>query len=175
MNRGREWSQTVSQDRWFDPPLTKTGFKQAQMRGIWLYETLLKYFNGGKDKNNINNIDNDNDNDNEKTQSKFDLFELKDKPRAIFCSPLDRTLGTAHKIAIENNLPIIVTPGLCQCAAAIKRYHYFINKNNNQLYLGKDHSNKLNTNNHTNKPIGLFLTRDEILKKYSQGKVKSKL
>merc|ERR1719204_90787 len=60
-----KWRKTVSRDRWFDPPLTKQGFEQAAGRGQSLVAQLAPF------------------------KSDAQMY-----PRFIYCSPLERTLGT---------------------------------------------------------------------------------
>eukprot|EP01084_Bolivina_argentea_P178882 309168_1 len=87
----RKWRFETTDQRLFDPPLTTNGFKQANERG----QILLK-----------------------------ELSQIKrnqDLPICIYASPMERTLGTAFEIAKAIKLPIIVVPGLCACALAVRR------------------------------------------------------
>ena len=81
----------IDDKRLFDPPLTSQGFIQALDRGKELLKELSL------------------------------IKREQDFPKCIYCSPMERTLGTAYQIALVTKLPIIVVPGLSSCAAAVKR------------------------------------------------------
>eukprot|EP00486_Rosalina_sp_Unknown_P001649 CAMPEP_0201566578 /NCGR_PEP_ID=MMETSP0190_2-20130828/6437_1 /ASSEMBLY_ACC=CAM_ASM_000263 /TAXON_ID=37353 /ORGANISM="Rosalina sp." /LENGTH=450 /DNA_ID=CAMNT_0047985463 /DNA_START=32 /DNA_END=1384 /DNA_ORIENTATION=+ len=87
----RKWRLLIDDKRLFDPPLTSQGFIQARDRGKELLKELSQ------------------------------IKREQDYPKCIYCSPMERTLGTAYEIAVVTKLPIIVVPGLSACAAAVKR------------------------------------------------------
>jgi len=87
----KKWRFGIDDKRLFDPPLTVNGFKQANERGKLLLNELSQ------------------------------IKRAEDYPSCIYVSPLERTLGTAYEIALSTKLPLVVVPGLCSCAAAVKR------------------------------------------------------
>ncbi|ETO33160.1 hypothetical protein RFI_03946 [Reticulomyxa filosa] len=96
------WARTVHSERWFDPPLTKTGALQAQGRGELLSEHLKGH---------------------EKLHNQF-------WSRVVYVSPCERTLHTAFEIAkelVRSNeeegfgVTLAVRPGLGECASAVRK------------------------------------------------------
>lgn len=85
---GRAWMETAG-SRYFDPPLTDEGRRQARAAG-------------------------------RRMQAVHDKVGFE----CVYVSPLTRTLQTAEEFAAELGLPSVVAPGLCQCAAAVKRRTY---------------------------------------------------
>ena len=89
---GRAW-QAANADRWFDPPLTDEGRRQAGDAA----EQLKSFIRG-------------------KGAAIFAPFSR------VYTSPLLRTLQTAEQFGAVLQLPVTPAPGIATCTAAFKRH-----------------------------------------------------
>ena len=124
----KSWRDGVSDDRLFDPPLTKLGFRQAQSRAQALQVAIAR------------------------------MVPLK----CIYASPTERTMGTAVQIARLTGLSIVVVPGLCTCAAAVKKGGLVKRR------AGDGSGFELFLENYKTIGVCRFLTKAEMRRKFGQ-------
>lgn len=121
-NDSTDLGEKYNDDRVPDPRLTELGCRQAEKTGMYLASEKVKVWKQEREDQKSMNLESPN-------------F------KAIYCSPMQRSLETADKIQKILDIPVFVNPDLCEVGGVFRgKRHVYSPKESKEVCNGKKRS-----------------------------------